>query len=178
MSNLFVEQGEPLPLVLLDFDGVFNVLSILMEMSPWEDGRNHKATMPSGTHGFSYSPTVADSITANSHRAEFMWMSTWFEETPAYGEAMGMPVFDWVGPEGLSQEPYAPWWKFTRLVEISAINPNRRILWIDDEIPSDPNDPIIQWLQEHREQVTYISTDEFHGLQQHHLDEIQAFISA
>lgn len=176
MNDLSATSERSLPLVLLDFDGVFNVLSILMEMSPWEDGRNHKADMPSGTHGFSYSPTVADFFTENAHLAEFAWMSTWFEETPAYGEAMGMPEFGWVGPEDLSDEPSAPWWKFARLVEISAIDKTRRILWIDDEIPTDPNDPIVRWLHSHREQIHYISTDEFHGLQQHHLDEILLFL--
>lgn len=178
MSSAISSEESSIPLVLLDFDGVFNALGILMEMSSWEDGRNHKADMPSGTHGFSYSPTVADFITSNAHRAEFQWMSTWFEETPAYGEAMGMPVFDWIGPEGLSEEPSAPWWKFVRLVEISAIDRNRRILWIDDEIPLDPQDPIVRWLDEHQSQVSYIRPNDLHGLQQHDLDRITAFLHA
>lgn len=176
MSSFNQAEQPLLPLVLLDFDGVFNALGILMGMSPWEDGCNHQATMPSGTHGFSYSPTVATFFTQNSHRAEFQWMSTWIEETPAYGEAMGMPVFDWVGIEDLSDEPSAPWWKFVRIVELSALHPERRILWIDDEIPADPQDPIVIWLQENRDQVSYIRPNDLHGLQQHDLDEITAFL--
>jgi hypothetical protein len=176
MNSFIRPVHSELPLVLLDFDGVFNALGILMGMSPWEDGRNHQATMPSGTHGFSYSPTVASFITENSHRAEFRWMSTWFEETPAYGEAMGMPALDWVGLEGLSDEPSAPWWKFVRLVEISGFDPNRRILWIDDEIPADPQDIIRIWLDEHQDQVRFIRPNDLHGLQQHDLDAISSFL--
>lgn len=165
-----------LPLVLLDFDGVFNALGILMGMSPWEDGCNHQATMPSGTHGFSYSPTVASFFTQNSHRAEFLWMSTWVEETPAYGEAMGMPEFGWIGFEGLSEEPSAPWWKFVRIMELNSAQPARRILWIDDEIPTDPQDPILLWLN-NSEYVSYLRPNDLHGLQQQDLDTISSFLS-
>ena len=177
MSSPIQQRDTTLPLVLLDFDGVFNALGILMGMSSWDDGRNHHATMPSGTHGFSYSPTVAAFFTDNSHRAEFLWLSTWVEETPAYGEAMEMPAFGWIGIDDLSDEPSAPWWKFTRIQELAEANQNRRILWIDDEIPAHPQDPISIWLQENNHQVEHIRPDDLHGLQQGELDRIADFLN-
>lgn len=164
------------PLVLLDFDGVFNALAILMDMSEWQDGKNHRATMPSGTHGFSYSPSVAQFFTENSDKAEFIWLSTWEEETPAYGQAMGMPEFGWRGAEGLSQEPSAPWWKFKIVQQLAAQFPLRRILWIDDEIPQDSNSEITLWLEGNSDYISFIKPDDFHGLRSAELERIAEFL--
>lgn len=175
MTSPVTQHHAELPLVLLDFDGVFNALAILMDMSEWQDGKNHSASMPSGTHGFSYSPSVAQFFADNSHLAEFVWLSTWEEETPVYGTAMGLPEFSWLGTEGMDQEPSAPWWKFQVLQQLVAQFPERRILWVDDEIPADTSDPIRIWLSENRH-VDFLRPDDFHGLKRSDLIQIQDFL--
>jgi hypothetical protein len=171
-SNL---SNTELPLVLLDFDGVFNALAILMDMSEWQDGGIHSACMPSGTHGFSYSPSVAQFFAERASLAEFVWLSTWEEETPIYGTAMGLPEFSWLGTDGMDQEPSAPWWKFQVVQQLAAQFPGRRILWIDDEIPADIADPIRVWLNRNP-QVEFIRPDDFHGLKSQDLGEIEEFL--
>lgn len=169
-------SNSELPLVLLDFDGVFNALAVLMDMSEWQDGKNHSACMPSGTHGFSYSPSVAQFFAVRVHLAEFTWLSTWEEETPIYGTAMGLPEFSWIGTEGMDQEPSAPWWKFQVVQQLAAQFPERRMLWVDDEIPADIADPIRVWLSGNRH-VDFIRPDDFYGLRAHDLEKIEEFLS-
>lgn len=176
MTVQLMQSHAELPLVLLDFDGVFNALAILMDMSEWQDGKNHSAVMPSGTHGFSYSPSVAKFFVDHAHLAEFVWLSTWEEETPIYGTAMGLPEFPWLGAEGMDQEPSAPWWKFQIVQQLVAQFPERRIIWVDDEIPTDTMDPIRVWLRENQ-QVDFICPDDFHGLKSQDLMQIENFLS-
>lgn len=157
-------------LVLLDFDNVFNTLSIFMGNSPWDDGIVSKASMPSGIHGFAYSPTVANFFIERLDKSDTRWMSTWFEETTHYGEVMGFPTLPCLVSGDLSIEINAPWWKFIHIQRIVEEFPDQKILWVDDEIPKDANDPIRLWLEEHKETVSFVSPDDFTGLIQEDLD--------
>lgn len=169
--------NDDLPLVLNDFDGVYNALGIMMGITEWEDGVTTSASMPSGTHGFSYSPSVADFMTQNIHRAHFIWLSTWFEETICYGRVMGMPDFPAINADNLDIEPSAPWWKLQRVMQLTKMYPNRRILWIDDEISKNPE--VAAWFNSGQGgKVTLLEPDDLRGLEASDLTKVDAFLSS
>lgn len=167
---------DTLPLILNDFDGVYNALGILMGATSWTDGVNTSASMPSGTHAFSYSPTVADFMTQVSYRSHMVWMSTWFEETVCYGRVMGMPDFPAINADGLDIEPSAPWWKLQRVMELIKRFPNRRILWIDDEISKNPE--VRAWQNAGNGiNVTLLEPNDLTGLEPADLEMIERFLN-
>lgn len=173
MLNL---PNDNLPIILNDFDGVYNALGILMGMTEWEDGINTSATMPSGTHAFSYSPTVARYMSQAANRAHMVWLSTWFEETTAYGRVMGMPDFPTLDATGLDIEPAAPWWKLQRVMGLCERFPGRRILWIDDEVNKNPE--VQAWFATgNGVNVALLIPDEFKGLDSADLQAIESFLN-
>lgn len=169
--------NDETPLVLNDFDGVYNALGILMGMTSWTDGVNTSASMPSGNHAFSYSPTVAGFMREVSARAYMIWLSTWFEETVCYGRVMGMPDFPAINADGLDIEPSAPWWKLQRVMELVELFPNRRILWIDDEISKNPE--VRAWMDVgNGSNVTLLEPNDLTGLEPADLETIERFLNS
>ena len=166
-----------IPILLLDVDGVLNaVRSELPE--GWRQGRYNGFVL-------SWDPTVTARLREwhESGRVEIQWLTTWTTDADRLlAEPMGLPR----GLKTHDRADAAPvgflarltgisgWWKLAAAREVAAAEPDRRIIWIDDDLAEQAEDTS-EWLAAHG-QVLVVAPDLFTGLTHEQLDEIEAWL--
>ena len=149
------------PLVLLDVDGVLNALDDADELAgSWSDWRQGWATADGRRWPITWSPTVVAQLAAwhRSGRLELQWLTTWGHDANAeLRDLLGLPELAVAGTyqdedaDGAATSaadshaaaaPSAPdplsgrWWKYDVVRRILAQQPDRRVIWVDDELQS------------------------------------------
>lgn len=123
---------EQQPLILIDIDGVINAVG--RKTRYWKDAKNIDqldAVYPDGTKkSFQvlYSPTVVKAINTWSEIAEVRWLSAWDDRANTYfAPAVGLEQFELArsSPETFKLDCFLQW---------HEENPDRVIIWIDDQI--------------------------------------------
>jgi hypothetical protein len=170
-------SDDAVPILLLDVDGVLNAA----RRDPPEGWRR-------GTYGgcvMTWDPTVTARLRElhESGRVEIQWLTTWAEDADRLlAEPMGLPrglrahAQDGVAPTGFTGERrgVAGWWKLAAARLVAEAEPDRRIVWIDDDLTEQAADTG-EWLAANPP-VLVIAPNLFAGLTHAQLDELEAWL--
>jgi hypothetical protein len=133
----------------------------------------------------SWDPTVTARLRRlhESGRVEIRWLTTWAGNADRLlAEPMGLPR----GLQTYAEEGAAPtgfggvlgglsgWWKLALAQQVAEAEPDRRIVWIDDDLADQAADTG-EWLAA-RPHVLVVAPDLFAGLTHEQLDEIEAWL--
>lgn len=88
-----------------------------------------------------FSPTLVEFINILSNVADIEWLTTWKRDTELLPAQIGINVFPWHDEIHKGPPWGEAWWKFDVVKKIAAENPGRKVLWIDDDIPSNSWEP-------------------------------------
>ena len=117
------ESESGLPLILLDIDGVIN--------TDGKHSENYFSDLKkvANIRKFTYSPTVISKINEWSSVAEIRWLTDWNERANTIvAPAVGLELFS------LGRNEARNLTKLEAFVDNSQKNPDRLIIWIDDEL--------------------------------------------
>ncbi len=125
------------PIWLLDVDGVLNAVTREPDRRVWKDYRSGWATARQQRWPITWSPTVVTAICdLHTRRAvEVLWLTTW--EDDANGDLidlLGLPRLPIAGRATDSRRMLSGWWKLDVAQRIQRLDPDRRILWTDDDL--------------------------------------------
>jgi hypothetical protein len=118
-----------------------------------------------------------------SGRVEIQWLTTWTTNADRLlAEPMGMPrgLKTHAPPDAAPTGSLGPlggrsgWWKLTAARAVAEAEPDRRIVWIDDDLARQAADTG-EWLAAHP-RVLVIAPDLFAGLTHEHLDAVEAWL--
>jgi hypothetical protein len=154
------------PLVLLDVDGVLNLLG---DDAPggWEVVCSGWATAEGTSYPITWAPEVLDAVRGwIADGVEVQWLTTWghdantslrhlldLPELPVAGTYGSPPAAESGGRAHADVAPAAPdpltgqWWKYDVVQRILDEQPERTLIWIDDELRHD--DRFRRWADEH-----------------------------
>jgi hypothetical protein len=165
------------PVLLLDVDGVLNAVRPDLPEG-WRRGTFNGYVL-------SWDPTVVARLREwhESGRVELQWLTTWTERADQLlAEPMGLPRGlrthgrDDVLPTGYSGERrgISGWWKLDAARAVAEAEPDRRIVWIDDDL-TDQAEDTREWLAANG-QVLVVSPDFITGLTHAELDRVEAWL--
>ena len=172
-----MESTDQVPILLLDVDGVLNAPR--MDLPPgWERGRFNGFVL-------SWNPTVTARLRAlhDAGRVEIQWLTTWTQDADRLlAEPMGLPrglrvhARNGVGPTGYSGPlgETSGWWKLAVARDVASASPERRIVWIDDDLAARADD-VEEWLAAN-EQVLAIAPATLIGLTHEQLDQVESWL--
>ncbi|MCV2488215.1 HAD domain-containing protein [Geodermatophilus sp. YIM 151500] len=169
--------SSDVPILLLDVDGVLNAASLDLPEG-WERGI---------FNGFllSWDPSVTARLRElhESGRVEIQWLTTWAENADRLlAEPMGLPR----GLKVHARQGAAPtgflgrlggasgWWKLAAARAVAEAEPDRRIVWIDDDLAEQAADTG-DWLAANPH-VLVVAPNLYAGLTHEQLDEIEAWL--
>lgn len=125
------------PLVIIDFDGVLNAVAQQHWQKAWKDMKEIVFIDRLGYKiPVNFSPTLVDFFNILSNVADIEWLTTWKRDTELMPAQLGINPFPWHDEIRKGPPWGAEWWKFDVVQKIAAENPGRKVLWIDDEIPT------------------------------------------
>ncbi|MEX5718573.1 HAD domain-containing protein [Geodermatophilus maliterrae] len=165
------------PILLLDVDGVLNAARRELREG-WERGVFNGFVL-------SWDPTVTARLRElhESGRVEIQWLTTWTTDADRLLAApMGLPrglkthARADTAPTGFlaSLDGASGWWKLALAREVAESEPDRRIVWIDDDLAEQAADTG-DWLAAHPH-VLVVAPDRAVGLTHAQLDEIEAWL--
>jgi hypothetical protein len=165
------------PILLLDVDGVLNAPRVDLPEG-WRRGTFNGYVL-------SWDPTVTARLRElhESGRVEIQWLTTWTTDADRLlAEPMGLPrglvthARADTAPTGFagSFSGGSGWWKLTAARAVAEAEPDRRIVWIDDDLAEQAADTG-EWLAA-RPHVLVVAPDLFVGLTHAQLDEIEAWL--
>ena len=172
-----MRSTEDRPILLLDVDGILNA---------------PRRELPEGRergwfNGFllSWDPIVTARLRElhESGRVEIQWLTTWATDADRLlAEPMGLPrglrtyTRADVAPTGFlgALRGASGWWKLAAAQEAAAAEPDRRIVWIDDDLAEQAADTG-DWLAANPH-VLVIAPELFVGLTHEQLDVIEAWL--
>jgi hypothetical protein len=168
---------DDVPILLLDVDGVLNAPRVDLP-DGWERGTFNGFVL-------SWDPTVTARLRElhDSGRVEIQWLTTWTTDADRLlAEPMGLPRGlkthgrDDAAPAGFGGSfGGAPgWWKLAAAQKVVAAEPDRRIVWIDDDLAEQAADTG-DWLAAHPH-VLVVAPSLAVGLTHEQLDEIEAWL--
>lgn len=162
------------PLIITDFDGIVNPMGQLPFERQWSDMEESFFVESDGQRNpVVYSRTVVNFYHELVEQADVFWLTSWVHDTEAFPRYLGLPEIPWIDDPWIPEDGPSVWWK---LLVIREISKDRRVLWMDDEIPLDPNSEEQKFIREHGNIQTIIPVTS-KGLSPAHLDEIRAFIA-
>ena len=169
---------SPPPVLLLDVDGVLNAVRRDLPAG-WRRGTFHGYVL-------SWDPTVVMRLRElhESGRVELQWLTTWTEMADRLlAEPLGLPR----GLRTHDREEVLPtgfggplggasgWWKLTAARAVAEAEPDRRIVWIDDDLADQAGDTS-EWLAANG-QVLVVAPDYRTGLTHAELDRVEAWLA-
>jgi len=165
------------PILLLDVDGVLNAARLDLP-DGWQRGTFNGFVL-------SWDPTVTARLRElhESGRVEIQWLTTWTTNADRLlAEPMGLPRgLKTHAPTGMAPTGFlgplggrSGWWKLVAAREVAEAEPDRRIVWIDDDLAAQATDTV-EWLSAHT-QILVVAPELFGGLTHQQLDEIEAWL--
>jgi hypothetical protein len=169
--------GSDVSILLLDVDGVLNPVCLDLP-DGWRRGTFNGYVL-------SWDPTITDRLRRlhESGRVEIQWLTTWTTDADRLlAEPMGLPrglrthARADAAPTGFLGlfRGVAGWWKLTVAREVAAAEPDRRIVWIDDDLAEQAADTG-DWLAANPH-VLVVAPDLMVGLTHEQLDEIERWL--
>jgi len=141
---------------LLDVDGVLNAVTDRPDRRVWQDWRQGRATADGVSWPICFSPTVARTIRRlhTTGLAEVRWLSTWgwhangelraLLDLPELSVAAERPPVTAALPDdavtagavshGDAIDDHGPWWKLAGVRAVAEAEPDRVLVWTDDEL--------------------------------------------
>ena len=169
--------SSDVPILLLDVDGVLNA-GRLDPPEGWRQGR---------FNGFrlSWDPTVTARLREwhDAGRVELRWLTTWMTDADRLlAGPMGLPRgLKTYGRDDVASTGFlgrwagaAGWWKLAAAREAAREEPDRRIVWIDDDLAEQADDTG-DWLAANPH-VLVVAPDLYAGLTHEQLDEVEAWL--
>lgn len=148
-----MNESATRPLWLLDMDGGFHApLDASYSSAPWPDFIEVDVPRPdrSGARTLRYAPAVLDVVReAITAGVEVRWHTSWREGTVGVDQLLGLPPIDF---SPLDDDAGAEW---SKLREARALAGDRPLLWVDDDLPSEP--AAIAWLTARQAPTTWIA---------------------
>ena len=168
----------PPPVLLLDVDGVLNAVRRDLPEG-WRRGTFNGYVL-------SWDPTVVARLRElhECGRVELQWLTTWTSMADELlAEPMGLPrglrthSRPDVLPTGFGGEwrGIPGWWKLAAARAVAEAEPDRRIVWIDDDL-ADQAEDTSEWLATN-DQVLVVSPDFTTGLTHAELDRVEAWLA-
>ena len=165
------------PILLLDVDGVLNAASLDLP-EDWSRGTFNGYVLQ-------WDPTITARLRRlhESGRVEIQWLTTWTTDADRLlAEPMGLPrglrthARADAAPTGFTGRLGGPggWWKLAVAQEVAAAEPDRRIVWIDDDLAEQAADTG-DWLAANPH-VLVVAPNLFAGLTHAQLDAIEAWL--
>ena len=165
------------PILLLDVDGVLNAPRRELREG-WERGVFNGFVL-------SWDPSVTARLRElhESGRVEIQWLTTWTTDADRLlAEPMGLPrglvthARADTAPTGFLGPLWGEsgWWKLAMAREVAESEPDRRIVWIDDDLAEQAADTG-EWLAAHPH-VLVVAPDLRRGLTHEQLDAIEAWL--
>jgi hypothetical protein len=162
------------PLLLLDVDGVLNALADDADsLAAWPRWERGWASADGRRWPIRWAPDVVDRLRDwhEDGRLELQWLTTWgHDANEELRRLIGLPELAVAGtyadedlegaPEvGAGQAhaavaPAAPdplsgrWWKYDVARRLREAHPDRRLIWVDDELHH-PRSPFVRWAGDH-----------------------------
>ncbi len=170
-------QAGDRPILLLDVDGVLN--------TPRRDLPEGFARGRFNGYVLTWDPGITARLRGlhESGRVEIQWLTTWTTDADRLlAGPMGLPRglvtharADAV-PTGFlgSLDGASGWWKLAVAREVAAAEPDRRIVWIDDDLAEQADDTG-EWLAAHPH-VLVVAPDLYVGLTHEQLDAVEAWL--
>lgn len=165
------------PLWLLDVDGVLNAVRLDV---PEGHVRCEVGDSDARTWDITYRPAVVEFIRDlhESGRVEVRWLTTWCEDArDSLAPAVGLPLDCAV--EGVAERSrFRPsdWWKSTVAQRLSDADPDRPLIWTDDDLDYGLRTGEAAWLRSRSGRTLGISPKCDVGLTDDHLAAITAFV--
>jgi hypothetical protein len=165
------------PILLLDVDGVLNPARRDLP-DGWGRGTFNGYVLV-------WDPSVTARLASwhEAGRVELQWLTTWTTDADRLlAEPMGLPrglvthgredaaPTGFLGPLG----GRAGWWKLTAAQRVAEAEPDRRIVWVDDDLAEQAADTG-EWLAANPH-VLVVAPDLLVGLTHEQLDEIEAWL--
>ncbi|MGY1714201.1 HAD domain-containing protein [Geodermatophilus sp. SYSU D01106] len=165
------------PILLLDVDGVLNAPRRELPAG-WRQGSFNG-------YRLAWDPTITARLRElhESGRVEIQWLTTWAGDADRLlAEPMGLPR----GLRVHARAGAAPtgflgifgggsgWWKLTAAQEVAAAEPDRRIVWIDDDLAEQADDTG-DWLAANPH-VLVVAPDLYVGLTHEQLDRVEEWL--
>ena len=165
------------PILLLDVDGVLNAARADLPAG-WERGTFNGYVL-------TWDPTITARLRKlhESGRVEIQWLTTWTTDADRLlAEPMGLPR----GLVTHARADSAPigfsglfggrssWWKLAAARAVAESEPDRRIIWVDDDLAMQAIDTG-DWLAANPH-VLVVAPDLFVGLTHEQLDAIEAWL--
>lgn len=181
------------PLVLLDVDGVLNAVGG-SRSGAWADWRTGVATAEGRTYPITWSPTVVAAVRSWLDVADVHWLTTWGHDANTSLRALldlpELPVAgtydsgdegapDLAGPSHAAVAPAAPdpltgrWWKFDVVRRLVRADPQRRVVWVDDDLTA--QDDVRDWMRR-ESSCLLVAPAPGGGLTAPHLRRIEAWL--
>lgn len=142
-------------------------------------GAWHPVTIPGSFPGY-WSEDVVEAMNriAAYPDVTVKWLTAWEEGAPKLlAPAIGLAGI-WEMIPGVDEDDIGnwDWWKLAKIREDIARSRPDRVVWLDDDIRSDPG--ALAWLKTLEIPVLVICPNTSHGLTRDHLGEIEAFLGA
>ncbi|MGY1709064.1 HAD domain-containing protein [Geodermatophilus sp. SYSU D00758] len=171
-------MAADVPILLLDVDGVLNAVAPELPAG-WRRGRFNGYVL-------SWDPTVTARLREwhDAARVEIQWLTTWAGDADRLlAEPMGLPrglrvhARPGVGPTGFagSVSSASGWWKLDMARAVAEEHPDRRIVWIDDDLAYEAAGTG-DWLAANPH-VLVVAPDVFAGLTHEHLDAVEEWLA-
>jgi len=154
------------PLLLLDVDGVLNAVTLAPDEAVWPDWRTGTADANGRTWTIRWSPTDVARLLHWHEQGlvELQWLTTWgHHANVALRQLLGAPELAVAGThdeQGSASDLAAPslaqvtaaapdeltgrWWKLDVVRRVVAEEPDRPVIWVDDELRGSGN-PYADW---------------------------------
>lgn len=191
------------PLLLLDVDGVLNAFGgDAGDLAAWQEWSAGWATADGGAWHITFAPAVVSRLVSwqNEGLVELRWLTTWGHD--ANGELRTLLEMPHLAVAGTHQDegeagapaalaasagvthaaaaPSAPdplsggWWKYDVVRRLLTADPDRLLIWVDDELA--PGSPYRAWADD-QPQVRAVGPDPAVGLSPADLDTIARYLS-
>ncbi|WP_040339805.1 HAD domain-containing protein [Candidatus Blastococcus massiliensis] len=170
-------MSSPPPVLLLDVDGVLNAVRPDLPEG-WQRGRFNGYVL-------SWDPSVIARLREwhETGRVELQWLTTWTSMADRLlAEPMGLPrglrTHDRdelpTGYRG-DRRGISGWWKLAAARAVAEAEPDRRIVWIDDDLAEQAADTS-EWLATNG-QVLVVAPAFSTGLTHDELDRVEAWLA-
>lgn len=168
------ERTNGIPLWLLDVDGVLN--AVCGTLPP-----GYKRRSING-YDITWNPAIVTRMRQlhETGVVEIRWLTTWCHDAATkIAPALGLPLDCIVeGADDHRNTDHKTWWKSPAAKRLSDAEPDRALIWTDDDLTDAERNGEVDWLRDRTGPTLAISPDWRCGLTPKLLARIEAFLAA
>lgn len=177
-----VSSDPPTAWFFIDVDGVLNAVG---EVPQGDRRLVVQVENSEGLFAIRYDPRVVDRLNALTRDGlvQLIWLTTWARAArdslaPAIGLDPGGRVLADLAAPDLARHPYdphRPWWKLALLLGVIEDDPDRPVVWVDDDLDVATKE---RFPDLHPGRSLLVTPDPGVGLTLEDLDRVEAFCTA